>query len=75
MKRTLFPGLFLLSFALSHGQDVPPTSIPLEKTRTSILSKDSSSLDYGNPATNFRLFLNYTSAKSFSLNLGGHPIE
>ncbi|MDG1072320.1 MAG: c-type cytochrome [Akkermansiaceae bacterium] len=75
MKRTLFPGLFLLSSALSHGQDVPPTSVPLEKTRTSLLSKDSSSLDHENPATNFRLFLNYTSPKSFTLSLGRHPIE
>ena len=75
MKSILVPGLFSLSLALSFAQDVPPTSIPLEKAQTSILTKDSSSLNYGNPATNFRLFLNYTSAKSFSLNLGDHPIE
>ena len=75
MKRTLLPGLFLLSFTLSHGQDVPPTSIPLEKTRTSLLSEDSSSLSYDKAVTNFRLFLNYSAKKNFKLKLGDHAID
>ncbi|MBR9758679.1 hypothetical protein GYB43_00055 [bacterium] len=75
MKSTLLPGIFLLSFALSHGQDVPPTSIPLEKTRTSLLSEDSSSLSYDKAVTNFRLFLNYSAKKNFKLKLGDHAID
>ena len=75
IKRTLFPGLFLLNSALSHGQDVPPTSVPLEKTRTSLLSKDSSSLSYDKAVTNFRLFLNYSAKQNFKLKLGDHAID
>ena len=75
MKRTILPGLFLLSFALAHGQDVSPTSIPLEKTRTSLFSKDSSSLSYDKAVTNFRLFLNYSAKQNFKLELGDHAID
>ncbi|MDA7888610.1 c-type cytochrome, partial [Akkermansiaceae bacterium] len=75
MKSILFCGLALLSLTSTHGQEVPPTSIPLEKTKTSLLSNDTSSLSLDKPFTNFRLFLHYSAKDNFKLKLGNHAID
>ncbi|MEN8679930.1 MAG: LamG-like jellyroll fold domain-containing protein, partial [Akkermansiaceae bacterium] len=75
MKKCLLAAFALLSPNLLHAQTAPPTAVPLEKTKTSLLSRIPNAIISHDPQTNFRLFLNYTSEKNFTLNLGGHPIE
>jgi len=75
MKSSLVSSLLVFNLAIAQGQDAPPTSIPLEKTKTSLLSNDPSSLRHEKPATNFRLHLNYSAKNNFKLMLGSHGIE
>ena len=75
MKKSILAALALLASPSLTAQDVPPTSIPLESTRTSLLSKASNNLVKHDPQTNFRLFLNYSSAKNITLKFSDHPVE
>lgn len=75
MKKCLLAALALLSPTLLPAQTAVPTALPVEQTKTSLLSQVPNALIPHDPQTNFRLFLNYTSAKNFTLNFGGHPVE
>ena len=61
----------------SAQQPFPPTSIPLEETRISLLENGSSipSLGAIEKVSNFRLFLKYDADESIQVNLGSHGIE
>lgn len=59
---TLLPGLL-------PAQTAPPTSIPLEQTKRSLLTQPET------PLTNFRLFLKYSAAEKFAVKFGGFPVD
>ncbi|MEJ6727734.1 MAG: hypothetical protein QNK83_01020 [Akkermansiaceae bacterium] len=63
MKSLLIP-FFLLSPVFA--QVTPPTSIPLEETKSPFTS--------GDTLSNSRLFLNYSAEKSPTIHFGDHPV-
>lgn len=75
MKKRILTALGLITPLILSAQDVPPTSVPLESTKTSLLSTTPNTLVKHDLQTNFRLFLNYTSTKNITLKFGDHPVE
>lgn len=75
MKKCLLAALTLLAPLSLPAQDAPPTSVPVEQTKTSLLSRVPNVLVPHDPQTNFRLFLNYSSEKNLTLKFGDHPVE
>jgi mono/diheme cytochrome c family protein len=75
MKKRLLAALtFLASFSLP-AQDAKRTAIPVEESKTSLLSRVPNVLVPHDPQTNFRVFLRYSSEKDLTLKFGDHPVE
>ena len=75
MKNSLFTAFALLALPSLTAQVAPPTSVPVNKTKTSLLSKQVDQLAQHDSQANFRLFLNYSAKSDFIVNFGDHPIE
>ncbi len=67
MKKCLLAAFALLSPTFLPAQTAVPTAIPVEQTKTSLLSRVPNAIIPHDPQTNFRLFLSYTSTKNFTL--------
>ncbi len=67
-KRSLAALAFVLVGPLT-AQTTPPTSIPLEQTKRSLLTLPPV------PLTNFRLFVRYTAPEKFAVKFGDFPVE
>ena len=75
MKNRLFTALALLTFPSLTAQVLPPTSVPVNKTKTSLLTKQADQLAQHDLQANFRLFLNYSAKSDFIVKFGDHPVE
>lgn len=75
MKNGLFTAFALLALPSLTAQVASPTSVPVNKTKTSLLSKQVDQLAQHDSQANFRLFLNYSAKSDFIVNFGDHPIE
>lgn len=75
MKNGLFTAFALLALPSLTAQVASPTSVPVNKTKTSLLSKQVDQLAQHDSQANFRLFLNYSAKSEFIVNFGDHPIE
>ncbi len=75
MKKLLLAALALLASPLLNAQAAPPTSVPVDMTKTSFLSKSLDQLAQHDPRTNFRFFLNYSAKINFTVKFGDHPVE
>lgn len=75
MKKRFLAAFTLLASLSLIAQVAPPTSTPIEKTKTSLLATNPNELASVVSQTNFRLFLNYTAPKNFLVQFGDHPIE
>ena len=75
MKKSLLAAFTLLTPLSLPAQDAPPTSVPIAKTKISLLSRVPNSLIAHDPQTNFRLFLSYSSDKNVTLKFGDYPVE
>ncbi|MGC6458081.1 MAG: DUF6797 domain-containing protein [Akkermansiaceae bacterium] len=69
MTKRILAALTLLIPSQLPAQNTPSTSIPLEDTKRSLLTRPPI------PLTNFRLFLNYNAAEKFAVKFGDFPIE
>ncbi len=75
MKNGLFTALALLTLPSLTAQVLPPTSVPVNKTKTSLLTKQADQLAQHDLQANFRLFLNYSAKSDFIVKFGDHPVE
>ena len=75
MKKSLLTALAILAPLSLHAQEAKPTSVPIEESKTSLLSRVPNTLVQHDPQTNFRLFLRYSSDKNITLKFGDHPVE
>ena len=75
MKNVLFTALALITFPSLTAQVLPPTSVPVNKTKTSLLTKQVDQLAQHDLQTNFRLFLNYSAKSDLIVKFGNHPVE
>jgi mono/diheme cytochrome c family protein len=75
MKERLLAALALVASPLLNAQLAPPTSVPVDMTKTSLLSKSVDRLGQHDPRTNFRFFLNYSAKTNFTVKFGDHPVE
>ena len=73
MKFPFFAALALVPALFA--QTAPPTSVPLEKTKTSLLTEDGRFPKEVPPQTNFRLFLRYSAEDPVTVKFGDHPVE
>ncbi|MEO1832664.1 MAG: DUF6797 domain-containing protein [Akkermansiaceae bacterium] len=75
MKNGLFTALALLTLPSLTAQDLPPTAVPVNKTKTSLLTKQVDQLAQHDLQANFRLFLNYSAKSDLIVKFGDHPVE
>ena len=75
MKNGLFTALALLTLPSLTAQVLPPTSVPVNKTKTSLLTKQADQLAQHDLQANFRLFLNYSAKSDFIVKFGDHPVK
>ena len=75
MKNGLFTALALITFPSLTAQVLPPTSVPVNKTKTSLLTKQVDQLAQHDLQANFRLFLNYSAKSDLIVKFGDHPVE
>lgn len=75
MRKCFHATLALVALPSLSAQIAPPTSVPIEETKTSLLADVPDTLTKHDPKTNFRLFLKYSSKKNLTLKLGSHPVE
>lgn len=69
MTKRILAALTLLLPGHLPSQIAPPTSIPLEQTKRSLLTQPEI------PLTNFRLFLKYSATEKFAVKFGEFPVE
>ena len=75
MKNGLVATLALLALPSLTAQGLLPTSVPVNKTKTSLLTKQVDQLAQHDLQANFRLFLNYSAKSDFIVKFSNHPVE
>lgn len=75
MKNGLLMALAFLALPSLTAQVSPPTSLPVNKTKTSLLAKQGDQLAPHDLQANFRFFLNYSAKSDFIVKFGDHPVE
>ena len=75
MKNGPLMAIALLSLTSLTAQVLPPTSVPVNKTKTPLLTKQLDQLAQHDLQANFRLFLKYSAKSDFIVKFGDHPIK
>lgn len=75
MKSLLSKALLCFAPLVTLGQVVPPTSVPLEETRTILVEAEAGGFETSEPISNFRLHLGYSAEADFAVKLGDFVVD